>query len=408
MLTPQNLTLAGSVSQVTFALTLSLLAWSDRRSKGTRWLAAACVLQLFATVVRRVGGSLQLTTAPGWQTSLLVVVFYLIYLGMRWFVNRRPLVTRVGPFFVFGSFILIFAVAYWSEAVSAVLGRLGAMVIMSLTIRELVRVRFAELRHTAWFVAALMVASIGVFGFRLVLDSGWTPGDSAFLLQIARNVTMVTFTLLAFSSVAMFSAESKRRLNEESRQDALTGLGNRRAFEEAIRKEMSSAQRSGRPLTLLMIDLDHFKRLNDTHGHDVGDRALRATGGVFQAAIASRDTCARIGGEEFAILLPGRDLDQAVFFAEQLRQNLQDVRLRVSNGAAGLTASIGVSQMIFGEDSWETLLQRADRALYQAKREGRNRVLRWSMVRDGMPSMAQEQENGSGQGEEQHRLAASL
>ena len=157
-----------------------------------------------------------------------------------------------------------------------------------------------------------------------------------------------------------------------------------------------------------MVDLDHFKRLNDTHGHDVGDRALRATGGVFQAAIGPRDTCARIGGEEFAILLPGRDLEQAVFLAERLRQDLQEVRLRVTGVVTGLTASIGVSEMIAGEQGWEALLQRADRALYQAKREGRNRVLRWSALRDGVPTIAQGQGRDPASLEEEHRFAASL
>ena len=132
-----------------------------------------------------------------------------------------------------------------------------------------------------------------------------------------------------------------------------------------------------------MLDLDHFKRLNDDFGHDVGDRALRCFGEILLDMLGPGDCGSRFGGEEFAVMLPGRDLESAAFLGERLRRSLESLRLNSAEGPITLTVSIGVSQLAPGEKDWEPMLHRADKALYQAKREGRNRVVLWSATRDG-------------------------
>jgi len=172
----------------------------------------------------------------------------------------------------------------------------------------------------------------------------------------------------------LFVGETNCRLQEDTRTDSLTKLRNRRAMEEVAVREVLLAGRKQQPLALLMMDLDHFKNLNDTWGHALGDRALSAVGSVLQNAIGPRELTARMGGEEFAVLLPGRDLETAGTIAERLRSAIAELRLHDAEQSASLTVSIGVSVLREGEDTWTEMLCRADDALYRAKRGGRNQV----------------------------------
>jgi diguanylate cyclase (GGDEF)-like protein len=164
-------------------------------------------------------------------------------------------------------------------------------------------------------------------------------------------------------------------LHEETRLDSLTGLHNRRAFEEMVQREVQIAVRESTPLTLLMMDLDHFKQLNDTWGHALGDRALRTFGGVLLTVTGSGDAVARLGGEEFAILLPGRSARSALSLAERLRATVEGLRLSEGDELIRFTVSVGLSSLQPGELTFEQMLRRADHALYKVKRSGRNRVL---------------------------------
>ncbi len=157
-------------------------------------------------------------------------------------------------------------------------------------------------------------------------------------------------------------------------RDPLTRLLNRQAFEREFQRLRA---RSPAPLTLLFCDIDHFKRFNDDYGHLMGDRVLQRTATLLQDGLPSDGLAARFGGEEFALLLPGSDLPQAVVVAEQIRRRLLQLRVKVKNSERvldNISASFGVAELA-PDDSLETLIERADRALYAAKRGGRNRVL---------------------------------
>lgn len=171
----------------------------------------------------------------------------------------------------------------------------------------------------------------------------------------------------------------KRRMLLElqnlARRDGLTGLWNRRFFLELGDREMARARRERRPLTVIYFDVDHFKNINDTHGHEAGDKVLRELAIIGSSHLREVDIFGRMGGEEFAILLPGTDEEGAERVAERLRQAFEAHEVLLSDTAVRCTASFGVAQLDTGPPCLDTLIRRADEALYAAKRGGRNVVV---------------------------------
>ena len=156
--------------------------------------------------------------------------------------------------------------------------------------------------------------------------------------------------------------------------DPLTGIANRRAFMAKLGEEYGRAQRYRHPLSVLMLDLDHFKQINDRHGHGKGDDVLRGVAQAVTREIRFSDCFARMGGEEFAILLPESDFDAASHFAERLRQLVADLAFNSTRGVFSITVSIGVAGLREDILSPDALFNEADRSLYRAKADGRNRV----------------------------------
>ena len=187
-------------------------------------------------------------------------------------------------------------------------------------------------------------------------------------------------------ALALAKLKLQETLQNRSVRDPLTGLYNRRYLEEALLKEIKLAQRLGHSLGVLMVDLDHFKQVNDRHGHEAGDAVLREFGKVFSRQIRTGDTVCRFGGEEFLILLPDATLETAVKRAEQIRIAARETRVLVNDGVLEpITLSAGIA--MFPEDGGnsERLLQAADLALYRAKKEGRDRVCAASSGGHGAP-----------------------
>jgi urea transport system substrate-binding protein len=156
--------------------------------------------------------------------------------------------------------------------------------------------------------------------------------------------------------------------------DALTGVNNRRHFADSVTAQLHHLRRHKRPASIFILDLDHFKSLNDKYGHEVGDRALTQAAAVVRGLLRGQDIFARIGGEEFAGYLPDTDIESAIRAAERLRVGIADLRLQVGVETASFTCSIGVTAIDAEADTIETALKRADTGLYAAKREGRDRV----------------------------------
>jgi diguanylate cyclase (GGDEF)-like protein len=201
------------------------------------------------------------------------------------------------------------------------------------------------------------------------------PGTSVGFQGVLGSVILVSGWLSMLGCMGLYMAEAQQRMYVETRLDALTGLDNRRSMEEMAEREVHWAAQSGAPLSLLMIDADHFKQLNDTWGHSLGDKALQAMAQALVESVRSGGRVARMGGEEFAVLLPHTDAAAAMVVSERLRRTVEELRVMEGDEVAPLTVSIGVSLRAEGEASWTEMLRRADIALYRAKREGRNRVV---------------------------------
>jgi diguanylate cyclase (GGDEF)-like protein len=172
----------------------------------------------------------------------------------------------------------------------------------------------------------------------------------------------------------MCSERSQRELEQSARLDYLTGIYNRGAIEELAAGMIASTQRHGTPLALMVVDIDHFKRINDELGHAAGDKALAATVTMIHGLLRAGDLIGRLGGEEFLVLMPDTDAVQARTAAERMRARVEAAPVSFLGIERPLTVSIGVAEYRVEDGGFGPLLLRADRALYVAKRSGRNQV----------------------------------
>jgi diguanylate cyclase (GGDEF)-like protein len=173
---------------------------------------------------------------------------------------------------------------------------------------------------------------------------------------------------------ATMMARMNRQLKEAANTDFLTHLPNRRCAMEQFQKEWRTALELGAPLSVLMMDIDHFKTVNDTYGHDIGDAVLRETARVIKMAVRRNDTAARIGGEEFLVICPGADLDESLMIGNRIRQRVEENLVRFGDFHCNVTISIGCAENLAGVQDIDHLLRLADEAVYVSKSAGRNRV----------------------------------
>ena len=233
-------------------------------------------------------------------------------------------------------------------------------------------IALASLRVSAY----LWIAS-GPFLLYAVLGARETP----FVVYI-NNIVSYTFNLsLALALMLMFRFFRQRafqlelQLTHVAQHDSLTGLYNRGYITEIAAREIARARRHQRPFAVAMLDIDHFKHINDTYGHDVGDLALKAFADACRACVREIDQLGRIGGEEFVCLLPETSEGEALACAERLRACIASLEVETPKGKVPFTVSIGVAVLQPDHVNWECLLRDADGALYEAKCTGRNRVV---------------------------------
>jgi diguanylate cyclase (GGDEF)-like protein len=184
---------------------------------------------------------------------------------------------------------------------------------------------------------------------------------------------MVAQTAIHLSYVKRYVLE--RKLEMSSNMDYLTGASNRRYFMPLLDKEAARATRSQGRLAVLFLDIDHFKRINDTYGHSDGDAVICTLAELCRIAVRESDTIARLGGEEFAVLLPDTNLSHALVVAERIRHSAEQAVVDTGNPSGiRFSVSIGAAELLVDTEAGHDLLARADERLYQAKSSGRNRV----------------------------------
>lgn len=223
------------------------------------------------------------------------------------------------------------------------------------------------LGFTAWFEPEVILPTTG---------TSLTPGPA---LLTFYAVTIAS----SFAFILMHKERADRETYELATTDPLTGVYNRRTFKELAEPNLSRSRRAHAPVSLLMLDLDHFKRINDTYGHLAGDDVLKSFATLVRNCLRKEDLLARYGGEEFVVLLPGSSQAAAAALAERIREQVAALPMEANGHRARVTVSIGsASEKGDTLPSLEAMLGRADEALYQAKREGRNRVVALAMQLD--------------------------
>ena len=181
------------------------------------------------------------------------------------------------------------------------------------------------------------------------------------------------FILVGIGFVTSILITKHKQLKSLTLKDPLTGLLNRRGMEESLNVSLAAASRSRKWFSAIAIDIDFFKKINDTYGHDAGDKVLQELGAVLSEYTRTQDVCCRLGGEEFVIVQPDTSMEVAVMVAERIREHIEKLEVPYENKLIKLTSSLGVASFS-GDVDIDHLLKNADKALYQSKYEGRNKV----------------------------------
>jgi len=229
--------------------------------------------------------------------------------------------------------------------------------------------RCKHAQHTPSYVCIPMMAQGETLGILHIRELSPTP-------VIDETGMRLAITVGDQLSLALANLRLRDELRQQAIRDPITKLFNRRYMEETLIREMSRAQRNNQPLSVIMIDIDHFKEFNDTFGHEAGDLVLQSLAKFLSTRVRGSDVACRYGGEEFTLILPSATLELARKRAEQIREGIQSIQVKYGGQTLGpITLSLGVAVFPDHGVTGEAILQLADAALYRAKQTGRNRVV---------------------------------
>ena len=261
------------------------------------------------------------------------------------------------PLLRHAAYLLLTLAIYWANAVTPGPVKLGLF--------YLVPVLYVTWNEGAWWGVAYTLAGM-LLRIRIEALQIGSPGSVLLLNQISFGV-VAGITIFAFGHIR----RNERLLRDLATHDQLTRVLNARSFTERLADELRRVQRYHRPLALLYLDLDDFKVVNDSHGHQTGDAVLRLVAEAIRHAVRQADVVGRMGGDEFAVLMPETEPALATAAADRLAAGLRTVL----NGSPAVTASIGVVAPITQGSDTDAILRRADQAMYEAKKKGKNRVI---------------------------------
>jgi diguanylate cyclase (GGDEF)-like protein len=255
---------------------------------------------------------------------------------------------------------------------------LGALIIAAYALLTAIEFRRERRNPKAAKVRALVILLLfaAVFLAPLAAMSLADPFSVAFRDVLALSVLFALLCAVgaAFAAIVMVKERSAQAHKTAAMTDCMTGLFNRRGFLQVADRLVAAQRRKGEAVSVLMFDLDHFKSINDRFGHEAGDEALRAFAMTVSGAMRGGDIIGRLGGEEFAAILPG-DIDKAAIVAERVRAAFEQAGVSIAGHRMNATVSVGAAAATAGSDTVASLLSRADSALYEAKRSGRNRLM---------------------------------
>ena len=369
------------VSLALYVIVLTAMALADKRVVGTRWLAYSVLAESIKMALQVMTGQIPRVLSTMVANELNVVAFFAMYMGLRWFIEREPLRSRIWPIVMLAVMVaycgmFMFHIPYGYQVITAV-----ALCLCGVTVWMLWQQREERFRMPAMITVGLLVSHMGLALYRAVLgvDVYRRPDWRTPIEDPRWAYSMLVIVMLANCLLIMYvwfaAAEMYSAVEATAGLDALTGCLNRRALMRLAAQELARSERSGLPLTVVAVDLDHFKAVNDTFGHAGGDATLCAVVALLQNRLRSVDVVARSGGEEFILLLPDTDAISGAKVVEGLRQAIDAMELQYEGRVIRTAMSAGVTQAISRNDSWTAIMNRADRALYAAKHAGRNCVI---------------------------------
>ena len=365
---------AGLLAVVVLALVLG------ERANRAMLVPVASVALAYVLCVALTGEQVRRATAVHRSVpALLVTADVLALASLVWLSGSPAVATR----FLVGALLVVqLAVFYFGRTLGIYAATLSALayVVVARVLPPQAPGAAPVLRDVAFtvglfaLVSAVLISAYGSFRERMnrlrLFCKLVEDGDLHPVLDLGMDKRPDDLTLLAQSFDAM-----RERLGEQIGTDPLTGCLNRRALETRLRAELRQARRRSNTLAILAIDVDHFKEINDTHGHPFGDLVLTDLAGIMQMTARDTDAVARLGGDEFIVVLPDTGWEGALIFAERMRRRVDEHTFASAKASMRLTISVGVA-LARGADavSPATLLQDADQSLYKAKSAGRNRV----------------------------------
>ena len=369
------------VSVTVFALSVTLLAWHNRSVIGMRWFAAALGTGWLKLVLQGLEGRFPHILSGMVANELYLFSFLMQMIGLHWFVIRKPFPHKwiFAAATVLAGTYTVFFVA--NVPYSANLMNIPFLMVCAASAWMLLRNSSAPFHTVARATATVLIADFFVAGYRAILTNQRymrprqtvnAHTDPRWLYSLAGMAFLACCMVMCF--IWFLVVEFQRELAQQARTDSLTGALNRRAMEEAALRETSRSIRHGTPLCMIVIDIDHFKHINDTRGHAAGDAVLRALVAQTRLMLRTNDMIARTGGEEFTILLPDTPAATGVVAAERIRSAIESLEVHFESRPIRFTVSAGVAQFDPHHDGWEGMMRRADTAMYEAKARGRNAV----------------------------------
>jgi diguanylate cyclase (GGDEF)-like protein len=366
------------VSMTVFTLSVSVLAWRNRIVVGMKWFAFALVALLAKLILQGLEGKVPAVLGNMVPNELYLISSVLQLMGLHWFVRRTPFLHK-WPFGAVGLALVAYTAMFLGKIpYSGNVINIPNVAVCAVSAWFLLKHGRRVVSHVAAVVltgeAAVMLYRAWLTNIHYVRpwETVHAETDPRWIYSLALAAFFATCMVMCY--IWFLVTELSRELAEQARTDPLTGALNRRAMEEAALRETARSIRHGRGLCMIVIDVDHFKHLNDTRGHAAGDCALQALVNQVKSMLRENDLMARTGGEEFTVLLPETTAPAGIIAAERVRQSIEDLVVPFDNGPIRFTVSAGVAQFDPSQGGWEAMMRRADTAMYVAKEHGRNSV----------------------------------
>jgi len=366
------------VSMTVFTLSVGVLAWRNRTVVGMKYFAFALLALLTKLVLQGLEGKVSALFGNMVANELYLISSLLQLMGLQWFIRRTPfrnkwLFVAVGLALVAYTVMFLGKVSYGGNVIN-----IPNVIVCAASAAMLLKYGRQFVSRVAAFVligeASVMLYRAWLTNMRYIRpwETVNAETDPRWLYSLALAAVFATCMVMCY--IWFLVTELSRVLAEQARTDPLTGALNRRAMEEAALRETARSIRHGRGLCMIVLDVDHFKHLNDTRGHAAGDCALQALVNQVQSMLRENDLIARTGGEEFTVLLPETSASAGVVAAERVRQAIEALVVPFEGEPLQFTVSAGVAQFDPSQGGWEGMMRRADTAMYAAKGHGRNSV----------------------------------